>query len=608
MNGESKPTLRPLLFVILFGVLVTSIVTAFRSGFVQVGVRWPEDQPSAPLLVALLGVALALLTVYLIVSGRRASARTSDGPPMATGGAPRTPTRPSRIGLVAERPPTRFTDVAGADEAKEELAEIVEFLREPERFLAVGARIPRGVLLVGPPGNGKTLLARAVAGEAGVPFLRASGSDFVEMYVGVGASRVRDLFKAAREHGRSIIFVDEIDAVGRRRGGPSGHAHEEREQTLNQLLVEMDGFDLRSRVIVVAATNRPDVLDPALLRPGRFDRQVRLDPPDAAARRHILTLHARGKPFAEGVDLEAVIPQTTGLSGADLENLLNEAAILTARDGRTRIEMHDLEEALDRVTAGPRRKGRSLSELERKITAVHELGHALVAHLLPEADPVQKVTIVSRGQMGGYTRMTPEEDRRMWSMPQFKAAMASALGGHVAEELALGQVTTGASNDLRKAYSIARAMVCDYGMSPVLGALAVGSEDDGRFYRGYGEHLAEKIDLELHRLVDEARALAIALLQPRLDSLRKASEELLEIETIDGKAMARLFGPRPTTTPQLPPVRLVPEAPAALPEPVVAARAPRRSRWQPALAALPFTLSFRWRRRRKPTPPTLAEA
>jgi len=606
MNGESKPTLRPLLFVILFGVVVTSVVTAFRSGFLQVAVRWPEDQPSAPLLVALLGVALVLLTVYLIVSSRRAAARSSDAP-MATG-APRTPTRPSRIGLVAERPPTRFTDVAGAEEAKEELAEIVEFLRDPERFTAVGARIPRGVLLVGPPGNGKTLLARAVAGEAGVPFLRASGSDFVEMYVGVGASRVRDLFKAAREHGKSIIFVDEIDAVGRRRGGANGHAHEEREQTLNQLLVEMDGFDLRSRVIVVAATNRPDVLDPALLRPGRFDRQVRLDLPDAAARRHILTLHARGKPFAEGVDLEAVIPQTTGLSGADLENLLNEAAILCAREGRTRIEMNDLEEALDRVTAGPRRKGRSLSERERKVTAVHELGHALVAHMLPEADPVQKVTIVSRGQMGGYTRMTPDEDRKMWSLPQFKAAMAAALGGHVAEELAFGQVTTGASNDLRKAFSIARAMVCDYGMSPVLGALAVGSEDEGRFYRGYGEHLAEKIDAELHRLVDESRSLAIALLEPRLDQLKKASEQLLEIETFDGKAMARIFGPRPTTTPQLPPVRLVPEVAAAVPEPVVPIRPARRSTWRPALAALPFTLSVQWRKRRKPSPPSLAEA
>jgi cell division protease FtsH len=606
MNGESKPTLRPLLFVILFGVLVTSIVTAFRSGLVQVAVRWPEDQPSAPLLAALLGLALALLAVYLFVSGRRAAARPHD-PPMATGGAPRSPTRPTRIGLVAERPPTRFTDVAGADEAKEELSEVVEFLREPERFHAVGARIPRGVLLVGPPGNGKTLLARAVAGEAGVPFLRASGSDFVEMYVGVGASRVRDLFKAAREHGRSIVFIDEIDAVGRKRGGPSGHAHEEREQTLNQLLVEMDGFDLRSRVIIVAATNRPDVLDPALLRPGRFDRQVRLDPPDAAARRHILALHARGKPFAEGVDLEAVIPQTTGLSGADLENLLNEAAILCARAGRTRIEMHDLEEALDRVTAGPRRKGRSLSDHERKVTAVHELGHALVAHLLPDSDPVQKVTIVSRGQMGGYTRMTPEEDRKMWSLPQFNAAMASALGGHVAEELVFGQVTTGASNDLKKAYAIARAMVCDYGMSPVIGALAVGSEDDGRFYRVYGEHLAEKIDAELHRLVDEARTLAIGLLQPRLDTLKKASNELLELETIDGKAMARLFGPRPTTAPQLPPVRVVPEAPAPQTLPVPATRPARRA-WTPALAALPFTFSVRWRRRRKPGPPTLAEA
>jgi len=607
MNGESKPTLRPLLFVILFGVVVTSIVTAFRSGFLQVAVRWPEDQPSAPLLVALLGVALVLLTVYLIVSGRRAAAARGHEPPLATG-SPRTPTRPTRIGLVAERPPTRFTDVAGADEAKEELSEVVEFLRDPDRFTAVGARIPRGVLLVGPPGNGKTLLARAVAGEAGVPFLRASGSDFVEMYVGVGASRVRDLFKAAREHGKSIIFVDEIDAVGRRRGGPSGHAHEEREQTLNQLLVEMDGFDLRSRVIVVAATNRPDVLDPALLRPGRFDRQVRLDPPDAAARRHILSLHARGKPFAEGVDLEAVIPQTTGLSGADLENLLNEAAILCARDGRNRIEMNDLEEALDRVTAGPRRKGRSLSETERKVTAVHELGHALVAHLLPQADPVQKVTIVSRGQMGGYTRMTPDEDRKMWSLPQFKAAMAAALGGHVAEELVFGQVTTGASNDLRKAFSIARAMVCDYGMSPVLGALAVGSEDDGRFYRTYGEHLAEKIDNELHRLVDESRALAVALLEPRIDQLKKASEELLETETIDGKAMARIFGPRPTTTPQLPPVRLVPETTAPAPQPVVPVRPAKRSTWKPALAALPFTLSVQWRKRRKPSPPSLAEA
>jgi cell division protease FtsH len=419
---------------------------------------------------------------------------------------------------------------------------------------------------------------------------------------------VRDLFKAAREHGRSIVFIDEIDAVGRRRGGPSGHAHEEREQTLNQLLVEMDGFDPRSRVIVVAATNRPDVLDPALLRPGRFDRQVRLDAPDAAARRHILHLHAKGKPFADGVDIEDIVPQTTGLSGADLENLLNEAAILTARDGRTQIGQHDLEEALDRVTAGPRRKGRALSELERRITAVHELGHALVAHLLPDADPVQKVTIVSRGQMGGYTRMTPEEDRRMWSFPQFKAAMASALGGHVAEELVFGHVTTGASNDLRKAYSIARAMVCDYGMSPVLGALAVGSEDDGRFYRAHGEHLAEKIDQELHRLVDESRALAIAVLEARLADLKRAADELLETETLDGPAMARIFGPRPKTAPQLPVAPVTPDVRPAPVAPTLLPRPARRAAWKPALAVLPFTLSIHWRRRRKSTPPTLAEA
>jgi cell division protease FtsH len=300
------------------------------------------------------------------------------------------------------------------------------------------------------------------------------------------------------------------------------------------------------------------VLDPALLRPGRFDRQVRLDTPDAAARRHILNLHARGKPFAEGVDVEEIVPQTTGLSGADLENLLNEAAILTARDGRARIGWHDLEEALDRVTAGPRRKGRSLSEQERRITAYHELGHALVAHLLPDADPVQKVTIVSRGQMGGYTRMTPEEDRRMWSVPQFKAAMASALGGHVAEELIFGQVTTGASNDLRKAYSIARAMVCDYGMSPVLGALAVGSDDDSRFYRAYGEHLAEKIDAEQHRLVDEARTLATAVLAPHLDDLKRAAEELLEHETLDGPAAYRAAGLPPPGAPE--PAPVVPDA------------------------------------------------
>jgi cell division protease FtsH len=608
MNRQPRPSIRPLLLVIAAGAVITTVVSAVRTGVLQVGIRWPEEQPTVPLVAALVLIAAFLLAIYFILSGRRAPARLNE-PPTATGGA-RAPTKPSRIGLVVERPPTRFSDVAGAAEAKEELSEVVDFLREPERFHAVGARIPRGVLLVGPPGNGKTLLARAVAGEAGVPFLRASGSDFVEMYVGVGASRVRDLFKSAREHGKSIVFIDEIDAVGRKRGGPSGHAHEEREQTLNQLLVEMDGFDPRARVIVVAATNRADILDPALLRPGRFDRQVRLDPPDAAARRQILALHARNKPLAEDVEIDSLVGQTSGLSGADLENLLNEAAILTARDRRSRVEQHDLEEALDRVVAGPRRKGRAMSERERRITAVHELGHALVAHLLPDADPVQKVTIVSRGQMGGYTRMTPEEDRLMWSLPQFEASMAAAMGGHVAEELVFGRVTTGASNDLRKAAGIARAMVCDYGMSPLLGPLAVGSEDDGRFYRIYGERLAERIDAEVQRLVAEARSLAGALLRPRLALIERAAGRLLETETLDAPEIANLFGPRLAQTP---PIfgedRPAGAALVAAPRAVGEQRPARRLR-RPALAAIAFTLKLPWRRQRRKPPgdPTLAEA
>ncbi len=606
MPREPRRSLRPLLLVLLLAGGFTGAVSALRSGVLQVQVNWPENQPAAPLIAVVMLVSVLVLALYLMLRGRGAAGRPTD-PPQALGG-PRSPSKPSRIGLVAERPPTRFSDVAGAEEAKEELAEIVEFLREPEKFLAVGARIPRGVLLVGPPGNGKTLLARAVAGEARVPFLRASGSDFVEMYVGVGASRVRELFKSAREHGRSIVFVDEIDAVGRKRGGPTGHAHEEREQTLNQLLVEMDGFDARSRVIVLAATNRPDVLDPALLRPGRFDRQVPLDPPDAAARRQILALHGRGKPLAEGVDLESLVAVTSGLSGADLENLLNEAAILTARGNRARLVQHDLEEALDRITAGPRRKGRALSERERHITAVHELGHALVAHLLPDADPVQKVTIVSRGQMGGYTRMTPEEDRRMWSVPQFEAAMAAALGGHVAERLVFGRVTTGASNDLRKATSIARAMVADYGMSAELGALALGGDEEGRFYRPYGEKMAERVDSEVHRLVADARTLAEALLAPRASLLRDAAVRLMEVETLDGTEIANLFGPRLPATPALPGVGL----PSSLAEDAVEQRPeltrPARRSYRPSFA-LPFSLPLRWRpRRKKPGRATLAEA
>ncbi|HYU19853.1 MAG TPA: ATP-dependent zinc metalloprotease FtsH [Chloroflexota bacterium] len=606
MNAEPRPSLRPLICVVVLGALVAGLMTATRGGLVEVTINWPQDQPGPPLLAAAAIVSLFLFVVYVFLSARRSPSQPSEPP--ATPGPPRPPGRPTRMGLITERPPTRFSDVAGAEEAKEELAEVVDFLRAPERFTAVGARIPRGVLLVGPPGNGKTLLARAVAGEAGVPFLRASGSEFVEMYVGVGAARVRDLFKSAREHGRSIVFLDEIDAVGRRRGGPSGHAHEEREQTLNQLLVEMDGFDARSRVIVLAATNRPDVLDPALLRPGRFDRQVQLDPPDAAGRRQILALHARDKPLAEGASTDSLVSQTAGLSGADLENLLNEAAILTARGGRDRLEQHDLEEALDRVVAGPRRKGRAMSERERRITAVHELGHALVAHLLPDADPVQKVTIVSRGQMGGYTRMAPAEDRRMWSLAQFEAAMAAALGGHVAEALVFRQVTTGASNDLRRAASIARAMVCEYGMSPILGALAVGGDEEARLYRPYGEHLAQRIDAEVQRLVAEAQALADALLAPRLASLERAAERLLEVETINATEVARLFGPQLAAVPSIVGDGGPAQVAASVVAPLAPEAPPTRRFWRPSLsAALPFTLRLRWRRgQRKQSRPALA--
>ncbi|MFN8524108.1 MAG: ATP-dependent zinc metalloprotease FtsH [Chloroflexota bacterium] len=606
MNETRRRSLRPLMMVVFATALTSAVWSLYRLGIIQFQVAWPEDQPVAPVVAGGVLIMVFSLAIFLAVGMRPRVPRTVENPAQPATG--RGPARPSRLGLIAERPTTRFTDVAGAAEAKEELAEIVDFLKEPERFVAVGARIPRGVLLVGPPGNGKTLLARALAGEANVPFLRASGSDFVEMYVGVGASRIRDLFKTARDHGKSILFIDEIDAVGRKRGGPGGHAHEEREQTLNQLLVEMDGFDARSRVIVVAATNRADILDQALLRPGRFDRQVRLDPPDAAARRDILNLHAIGKPLGGETSLEALVPQTAGLSGADLENLLNEAAILCARDRRTQILQKDLEEGLDRSMAGPRRKGRALSERERRITAVHELGHALVAHQIPDADPVQKVTIVSRGPMGGFTRMTPSEDRNMWSVAQFQAAIASALGGQMAELLVLGQVTTGASNDLRKAYGIARSMVCDYGMSPVLGSLAIGSDDESRFYRQYGEQLAERIDEEIQRLIGEGRAMAQAVISARLDDLRSAADELMELETLDAEGMARLFGPRPSEGP-------VHAGPQAVDGARVVAIDPARGRsrrssrgLRPMLAALPFSLSFTWRPGRRKAQRVLAEA
>lgn len=441
-----------------------------------------------------------------------------------------------------------FADVAGVEEAKQELEEIVEFLKYPEKFVALGARIPKGLLLVGPPGTGKTLISRAVAGEAGVPFFSISGSEFVEMFVGVGASRVRDLFDQAKHNSPCIVFVDEIDAVGRQRGAGLGGSHDEREQTLNQILVEMDGFDTNTNVIVIAATNRPDVLDPALLRPGRFDRQIVLDRPDIRGRIAILNVHAKGKPLDPSITLDTLAKQTPGFSGADLSNLLNEAAILTARRGKRRIGMSELEEAVDRVVAGPARKSRIISEREKSITAYHEVGHALVARMLPNTDPVHKVSIVARGQAGGFTMLLPTEDRYLWSKPQFEDMLAYALGGHVAELLTFGEVTTGASNDIERVTKIARSMVTEYGMSNRIGPIALGHKDElvflGRDFgeqRNYSEQTAREIDEEVRRIVQEAFDRAYNVLNQNKTRLIMISERLMKEETLEGPLFESLF-------------------------------------------------------------------
>src|SRR5687767_6132280 len=412
--------------------------------------------------------------------------------------------------FIGNKPTTTFEDVAGVDEAKQELSEVVEFLKYPEKFSSLGARIPRGVLLVGPPGTGKTMLARAVAGEAGVPFFSISGSEFVEMFVGVGASRVRDLFDQAKRNSPCIVFVDEIDAVGRQRGAGLGGSHDEREQTLNQILVEMDGFDTNTNVIVVAATNRPDVLDPALLRPGRFDRQVILDRPDINGRRAILEVHSKGKPFDRSVSLEVLAKQTPGFSGADLSNLINEGAILSARRNKKTIGMNEMEEAIDRVIAGPERKSRIMSDREKAITAYHEAGHAVVGRMLKHHDPVHKISIIARGMMGGYTRFLPAEDRYFWTRSQFEDMIAAALGGHVAEVLIFGEMSTGPQNDIERATNLARKMVCEYGMSEKLGPLALGHKEELVFLgreigeqKNYSEKVAESIDEEIRRLIEQ---------------------------------------------------------------------------------------------------------
>jgi cell division protease FtsH len=450
--------------------------------------------------------------------------------------------------MTPDAPKIGFKDVAGVDEAVEELHEIKEFLENPKKFQALGARIPKGVLLYGPPGTGKTLLARAVAGEAGVPFFSISGSDFVEMFVGVGASRVRDLFEQAKQNSPCIIFMDEIDAVGRHRGAGLGGGHDEREQTLNQLLVEMDGFEMKDNIILIAATNRPDILDPALLRPGRFDRQIVVDRPDRVGRRKILEVHTKGKPLAPEIDLDTLASGTPGFTGADLANLVNEAALLAARRGKKIVEQDELEEGIMRVIAGPEKKARLLSEHERKITAYHEMGHALVGHFLEHTDPVHKITIVSRGQALGLTISLPTEDRYLTTRTALMHQMAMTLGGRAAEEIVFHEVTTGAANDLERVTSTAKQMIMRFGMSEKLGPRVLGRGHDqpflGRDYGAeadYSEEIAREIDDEIRRVIEESHELALAVLREHMDDLHKISMLLIERETIDKDQFERLL-------------------------------------------------------------------
>ncbi len=452
--------------------------------------------------------------------------------------------------FTGDQPSVTFSDVAGVEEAKEELQEVVEFLREPEKFISLGARIPKGVLLVGPPGTGKTLLAKAVSGEAGVPFFSISGSEFVEMFVGVGASRVRDLFDQAKRHSPCIVFVDEIDAVGRQRGAGLGGSHDEREQTLNQMLVEMDGFDTDTNVIIMAATNRPDILDPALLRPGRFDRRVVLDRPDMRGREAILKVHTKGKPLATNADLGVLARSTPGFVGADLENLVNEGAILAARRNKKAIEQEDLEEAIERVIAGPERKSRLISEEEKRIVAYHEAGHAVVMNAVPESDPVHKVSITARGMAGGYTLALPEEDRTLMGRKKLVAEMTGLMGGRAAEEIVFNDITSGASNDLERVTKMARAMVTRLGMSTDLGPMTYGQKEELIFLgreiseqRDYSEAVAEQIDKEVRTLVNEAYDRAKKILVQYRTSLDAIAHKLLEVETLSREDFEALFPP-----------------------------------------------------------------
>jgi len=500
-------------------------------------VEVPKPSVLGSILVTLLPIVLIVLILLFFLNS------------MQGGGGRVMQFAKSKAKLITkDTPKTTFGDVAGCDEAVEELGEIKEFLQEPAKFQAVGAKIPKGVLLYGQPGTGKTLLARAVAGEAGVPFYSISGSDFVEMFVGVGASRVRDLFQQAKENAPAIVFIDEIDAVGRHRGTGMGGGHDEREQTLNQLLVEMDGFDIRGGVILIAATNRPDVLDPALLRPGRFDRQISVEAPDLAGRTQILTVHSRGKPIAEGVDLGAVAKRTPGFSGADLANVLNEAALLTARSNKLMIDNFSLDEAIDRVIAGPQKRSRLMSEHEKLVTAYHEGGHALVAAALPGSDPVHKITILPRGRALGYTMVLPDEDKYSQTRSELLDKLAYMLGGRAAEELVFHNPTTGAGNDIEKATGLARAMVTQYGMTERIGAVKLGEENSQPFLgrdighaRNYSEEIAALVDREINKLIGSAHQEAYDILVENRDVLDALVLELLEKETLDKAQVAEVF-------------------------------------------------------------------
>jgi cell division protease FtsH len=513
-----------------------------------------EIQPPSPWLsvVTVLGYILPFVVLAVVFWFVFRQAQGSNNAAMSFG--------KSRARMfTGDQPSVTFLDVAGVEEAKEELKEVVEFLREPEKFISLGARIPKGVLLVGPPGTGKTLLAKAVSGEAGVPFFSISGSEFVEMFVGVGASRVRDLFDQAKRHSPCIVFVDEIDAVGRQRGAGLGGSHDEREQTLNQMLVEMDGFDTDTNVIIMAATNRPDILDPALLRPGRFDRRVVLDRPDMRGREAILKVHTKGKPLAPDVDLNILARSTPGFVGADLENLVNEAAILAARRNQKLISQPELEEAIERVIAGPERKSRLISEDEKRIVAYHEAGHAVVMNALPQADPVHKVSIIARGMAGGYTLSLPEEDRTLMARKKMLADMIGLLGGRAAEELVFDDITSGAANDLERVTRIARAMVTRLGMSDQLGPMVYGQKEELIFLgreiseqRDYSDAVAEEIDSEVRRIVTEAHETAKRILTEYRDKLDAVAKRLLELETISRDEFESLFPPpypKKTSTP-----------------------------------------------------------